>query len=128
MIQFHNGFEYDLKVGQDGESEFSNLLRKGRPFYTVECKRDMKVHESGNLFIEVESRGKQSGIEHTQADYWAFMTHDKKVSIVVDRDTLQNVLRAHTGDKVRGGDNMTSKGYLIQAKQLISSILHYVES
>ena len=88
----------------------------------------MLVHESGNLFIEVESRGKSSGIEHTQADYWAFMTHDKKVSIVIDRDTLQKVLKAHTGDKVRGGDNMTSKGYLIQAKQLISSILHYVEA
>ena len=65
MIQFHNGFEYDLKVGQDGESEFSNLLRKDRPTYTVECKRDMEVHKSGNLFIEVESRGKASGIEHT---------------------------------------------------------------
>jgi len=40
MIEFHNGWEHDLKVGQDGESEFSNLLRKDRPFYTVECKRD----------------------------------------------------------------------------------------
>jgi hypothetical protein len=128
MIQFHNGWEHDLKVGQDGESEFSNLLRKNRPFYTVECKRDMRVHETGNLFIEVESRGNASGIEHTQADYWAFMTHDKKVSIVVDRDTLQKVLNAHEGDKVKGGDDMTSKGYLIQAKQLISSILHYVEA
>jgi len=88
----------------------------------------MQVHETGNLFIEVESRGSASGIEHTQADYWAFMTHDKKVSIVVDRNTLQKVLEAHTGDKVKGGDDMTSLGYLIQAKQLIRSILHYVEA
>ena len=128
MIQFHNGFEYDLKVGQDGESEFSNLLRKHRPSYTVECKRDMKVHKSGNLFIEVESRGKASGIEHTKADYWAFMTHDKKVNIVVDRETLQKVLEAHEGDKVKGGDDMTSKGYLISARQLVRSILHFVEA
>ena len=130
MIQFHNGWEYDLKVGNDGENYFSKLLRDGREFYTVEVKTDQRMHERDrwNVFIETESRGKPGGIKHTEADYWAIQSRNKKLSIVIETDLLRKVCEVHESDLTTGGDNGTSRGHLIHLPQFIRTILQYLEA
>jgi len=91
-------FKSDLKLGNDGEStlihylesqgsEFINsnndskydikMLVKGKE-KTYEVKTDVKcapLFDTGNIFIEYQSRGKKSGISVTQADW--FVTYFK---------------------------------------------------
>ena len=52
-MEFNNDFRYDLQVGQVYEQAFAKLLGS-----KIEIKRDFRCLESGNIFIEYESRNK----------------------------------------------------------------------
>ena len=135
MIEYNDDWRYDLKVGQDGESFIAKLLRKGNDNFTVEVKLDKAAHRTGNFFIEYESRGKDSGLKTTIADYYALMTADQNFVLLVSTEHLKNALRAwrqkcvdqqkppeRTWQK-RGGDGKTSVGMLIPVGQLVQEIL-----
>ena len=124
-IMFNQNWEYDLKIGKRGENHFSRLLREGAEYYTVEVKTDQQIDRTGNLFIEVSSRGKQSGINRTKADYWYIQIKDYDFGFMIKTELLQKVLKAHESDIVSGGDNNTSRAYKISLTQMMRSILHY---
>ena len=104
-IMFNQNWEYDLKIGKRGENHFSRLLREGAEYYTVEVKTDQQIDRTGNLFIEISSRGKQSGINRTKADYWYIQVKDYDFGFMIKTELLQKVLKAHESDIVSGGDN-----------------------
>ena len=124
-IFFNDDWRYDLKVGRKGENHFSRLLRKGKEFYTVEVKTDQQMDYRQNIFIEVESRNKPSGINRTEADYWFIQTKDYRFGFIIETELLRQVLQAHESDLKRGGDDNTSLGYLIGLPQLMRTILQY---
>jgi hypothetical protein len=64
----NKGFEYDLKLGQERENALAQILGNDS---TIEVKSDRMARKTGNVFIEVESRGKPSGLSTTLADHWA---------------------------------------------------------
>src|SRR4051812_1030618 len=64
-------FARNLIEGHDGENLISEALLK------AEIKRDYRAGETGNVFVEFESRGKPSGIETTEADYHIFLLSDE---------------------------------------------------
>ena len=113
-MNYNNDFKYDLKVGQVKEEELGNILNSS----TIEVKYDLKALKTGNVYVEYFSRGKQSGISKSKADYYCFAFgetfHLIKTSYLKDR--CRKYLNTDR-DRV-GGDNNTSKGILLPIKEL----------
>ena len=113
-----NQFDKDLQFGKKYENAFQKFVEG-----TVECKCDRIWHRTGNLYIETESRGKPSGINVTTAKNYAFCLYSKDRS---DDDQIwlaypTHLLKEFIKDySIRnGGDNYTSKGHIVPAKDLI---------
>jgi hypothetical protein len=135
MIEQNHDWRYDLKVGQEGENVLSKMLRGSNDDYTVEVKLDSIAHKTGNFYIEYQSRGKDSGLKTTRADYYALMTMDKSFVMMVRTEHLKQALKSWQRKCVarkldpdrtwrkRGGDNKTSVGMLVPVRELVDEIL-----
>jgi hypothetical protein len=85
-------------VGNDG---FDLVL-----LTTVEVKHDRHAHRTGKLAVEVESRGRPSGILTSTADFWAFVSGD--MAVLVPRAVLRRrTLLGAWQERVCGDDNQT---------------------
>ena len=94
------------------------IFAKGKK---VEVKTDRMTHKTGNVFIEYESRGKPSGIATTDADYWVYRIDEVGFAIIFEVEILKVKLRKYYTDGIylkNGGDNDTSKGFLVPIIQL----------
>lgn len=115
----HSGsFYHDLDFGTKGEDWINEIFSDGTK---IEVKTDTKAHETGNLFVEVYSRGKPSGISTTEANYWIFIIYFKSYCLILQTEKLKQLCRYYHSIKgfVNGGDNNTSKGVLIPIKSII---------
>lgn len=112
-------FVDNLIEGKDGESLAQEML-KG------EVKRDYRVSETGNVFVEFQSRNKLSGISITDSEYYIFVMSDggfkSEVFIGIKTDRLRKILDSINWT-VNGGDNNTSKGKLVPITKLIKSVV-----
>lgn len=114
-MKHNNDFKYDLEVGQLKESELGDMLSNSK----IEVKYDLRAKETGNVFVEYESRGKPSGISTTQSDFYCFaIAHS---FVLISLSELKTRCRKYigTGRDVVGGDSDTSKGILLPIKDLI---------
>jgi hypothetical protein len=68
-MKHNNDFRYDLEVGQIKENELASIIQGKK----IEVKTDLQAHETGNVYVEYESRGKPSGIAISQSDYYCFV-------------------------------------------------------
>lgn len=119
-MEFNSDFRFDLEFGKiDGESWFHKLVTDKK----IEVKSDRKTEETGNIYIEYESRGKPSGIKTTQADYWVYKVSNQKAIIIGVqelKDKLNDLVKNGKGRMgVKGGDNNTSLGCLITLKDIL---------
>jgi hypothetical protein len=109
------GFDLDLKGGEAWEDFFSNIVASGK----VECKRDKKAHQTGNVFIEYECRGRCSGLSVTEATWWAIgiegSNGDIETAILVSVPWLKDKCRTYLGTTrdVVGGDDKATRGVLL---------------
>lgn len=124
-MSLHNNdkrFDIDLEYGQVFEKQVADMLQHSK--IEVKTERD-KWSATRNIVIEFESRGKPSGIATTQADYW-FHNLARGNDIISTIVFPVSVLRQYIQDRkpriVRGGDDMTSKLYLINLKDLVQYI------
>lgn len=112
-------FAANLIEGKDGEALVEQML-KG------EVKRDYKVSETGNVFVEVRSRGKESGINSTDSDYYIFVLADggfkSEVFVGIKTSRLETILNS-INYTVNGGDNKSSKGKLVPLSKLVKSVV-----
>ena len=117
-MKHSNSFYYDLDFGEKAEDWVKELFSDGTK---VEVKFDRMAHLTGNLFVEVYSRGKESGISTTKANYWIFRIQDKSYALIVNTEKLKELCRIvhQTDGLVRGGDNNTSYGVLIPIKLIL---------
>ena len=114
-----------LKFGQIFEKELLNALT-GR--LKIEVKTEnTKWRNTGNIFLEYESRGKPSGLVVTEADYFAFCLADDNSSkfnphsfFLISVAQLKQWLSVHKLElkAVPGGDDNTSKGLLIPINRI----------
>jgi hypothetical protein len=109
-------FKKDLNYGKKHEK----LVMKSRE--NCELKTDRLAHKTGNVYVEVESRNKKSGIMTSKSDVWIFKIvsiKDKHLfSVEIPLDRLKKMV--NKGYRiVRGGDNLTSQGYLVPISDLI---------
>ena len=112
-----NKFDLDLKFGQSKESELQIAI-EGK----VECKADRLTVRTGNVFIEIESRGKPSGIMVTTSKYYAICLVVEKrkddVWILVPTRLLKKLMKKFPIKN--GGDKWTSKGNIIPKCELLN--------
>ena len=111
-------FSKDFKYGKKHEK----LVMKSREDY--ELKTDRLAYKTGNAFIEFRSRNKVSGVVTSKSDIWIFKIVDKNdkhlFSIEIPLDRLREKVYNSTYRIVAGGDNLTSKGYLVPLQDLVS--------
>lgn len=123
-MKFNNDkrFDLDLAYGQVFEQKVAEIL--GQSKIEVKTEKD-KWKTTGNIVIEYESRNKPSGIITTDADYWLHnlaMGDDIVLSFLTKVSTLRKYIATHNPRSVRGGDDLTSKLYLIKLTDLVTLI------
>lgn len=92
------GFETFKTLGQ---ASFDLLLT-----CRVEVKRDLRAAETGNVAVEVEYRGRSSGIHDSQATYWAFVLDDE--ALVIKTRTLRDLIsRSEFPERYCGDGNQS---------------------
>lgn len=110
------GFDLDLAHGKIREEMLRKLLLNGK----IEVKTDHRTYDTGNVFIEIESRGKPSGITVSESDWWAFVLEGNcksDVIIMVHSNRLKNLCKDKKA--IWGGEQ--SRGILISVKELINA-------
>ena len=109
-------FTKDLSYGKKHEK----LVMKSMENF--ELKTDRMAHKTGNVYVEFQSRGKDSGIRTSKSDTWIFKIVSKGdrhlFSIHIPLTRLKKLV-SKDYRVVLGGDNLTSKGYLVPMTDLI---------
>ena len=115
-----NKFDLDLKFGQKHE----NILQEAVEGQ-IECKADRLVVKYGNVFVEIESRGKPSGVMVSTAKFYAFCLVVEKrkdnVWVLIPTKILKKLMKKFP--LKAGGDNWTSKGHIIPKGELLNLTL-----
>ena len=110
-------FEKDLSYGKKHEKMVMKSLEK------YELKTDRMAHKTGNVYVEFQSRGKDSGIRTSKSNTWIFkIVSAKDTHLFSVHIPLSRLRRLVSKDYrvVPGGDNLTSKGYLVPIKDLVT--------
>jgi len=116
-MKYSSSFYYDLDFAEKAEDWVQGIFTGG---YKVEVKCDRMAHQTHNIYIEVFSRGKPSGISTTQADYWIFIIYGTAVSIILPTSKIKQLCKElFYGSYVYAGDDNTSKGILIPLNLLL---------
>ncbi len=109
-------FNKDLSYGKKHEK----LVMKSMENF--ELKTDRMAHKTGNVYVEFQSRGKNSGITTSKSDTWIFKivsNGDRHLFSIHIPLTRLKKLVSKDYRVVPGGDNLTSKGYLVPMTDLI---------
>ena len=109
-------FNKDLSYGKRHE----NLVMKSMENF--ELKTDRMAHKTGNVYVEFQSRGRDSGIRTSKSDTWIFKIVSKGdrhlFSIHIPLTRLKKLVSTDYR-VVPGGDKLTSRGYLVPLTDLI---------
>jgi hypothetical protein len=116
-MQHNSDWRFDLERGKRGESFVASVFEK---IDKIEVKTDFLTTDTGNLFVEFESRGKPSGLATTEADTWAFKIEPSGAIILWETKKLKEFCATHPLRIVCGGDSDTSRGYLVPVKDVIA--------
>ena len=121
-----NKFDVDLKFGEKFEKSLAKMLSIDK----VEIKTERDIwKKTGNIAIDLASRGKLSGLNTTEAEWWAqvltikgeiegvLIFPVKKLIKIVKKSVFKG-----EGRMVMGGDDNTSEIALIPLKELTSGI------
>ena len=121
-----NKFDVDLEFGEKFEKSFAKILSIGK----VEVKTERDIwKKTGNVAIELASRGKLSGLNTTKSEWWAqVLTIDGEIEGVLmfpvkklRKIVKQSVFKGE-GKMIMGGDGETSEIALIPLKDLTNGI------
>lgn len=111
-------WDIDLLRGINGEAEILDILA-GK----IEVKTDFQAHKTNNIAIELESRGKPSGIQTSEAKWWIYniqIPQKDPLLIIVSLERLRQIVTkyAHQGRIRMGGDNNTSKLVIVPISEV----------
>tara|TARA_A100001037_G_C15038741_1_gene584456 strand:+ start:170 stop:727 length:558 start_codon:yes stop_codon:yes gene_type:complete len=119
MVSYNNNFKFDLEFGQIREQRIADMLLN----HQIEVKTERgKWVQTGNIAIEVECRGKPSGLATTEATYWMHILEingEDYCSLLFRTDVLKQAIKATTNKRiVMGGDDNLSKMVLVPITEL----------
>ena len=119
---FNPNFDLCLEFGEKYENEFQAIVESKQ----IEVKTDARCEETGNVYVEFQSRGKDSGIRVTTAKYWVFCLHTDKFKdqtyVFIPTRRLKKLLATNDYTIRPGGDNYTSKGFLVPKEDLLKLV------
>jgi len=117
-----NKFDVDLEFGEKFEKSLAKILTLGK--IEVKTERD-KWKRTGNVAIELSSRGKLSGLNTTKAEWWCqVLTIKEKIvgvyiwPVKLFKKIVKNSIMKGKGRMVMGGDNDTSELALVPLEDL----------
>jgi len=109
-------FSKDLSYGKKHEK----LVMKSMEDF--ELKTDRMAYKTGNVYVEFQSRGRDSGILTSKSDTWIFKIVSKGdrhlFSIHIPLSRLKKLV-SKDYRVMPGGDKLTSRGYLVPLTDLI---------
>jgi len=118
----NNKFDVDLEFGEKFEKSVAKILTLGK--VEIKTERD-KWKKTGNIAIELSSRGKLSGLNTTKADWWCqvLTLEGDIVGIYMWPIDLLKIIVKHSvkygrGRMTMGGDNDTSELALVPLEDL----------
>lgn len=115
---FNPDFDICLKFGEKYQNELQEIFDNLK----IEVKTDKICQRTGNVYIEIESRNKASGIMKTTADYWAFCLWTEKRKkhtwVLIPPERLKKIMVNYPIKK--GGDKWTSKGHCVPVAELLT--------
>ena len=126
MFNKDSKFDIDLSYGEIKEKHLALILMGKK----VEVKAERGIwKKTGNIAIELSSRGKSSGLVTTKADWWATILNegDKTKGIIMlpiadMKKHTKAIVKSGKGKVVMGGDDNTSEIALIKISDLIKEI------
>jgi hypothetical protein len=121
-MKYSSSFTHDLNFGEKAEDLINYMFSDGKH---IEVKNDRLIHKTGNLFIEYESRNKPSGLATTTAEYWIYRIDELDISFIFPTKALKQACRVYFKQNIflkNGGDNNSSKGFLIPLTRLLNDI------
>jgi hypothetical protein len=99
-IEFSDSKFYDIKIISLG--------------LTFEVKNDILAAKTGNVAIEYKSRGKDSGLVTSTADYWVYKFNNECLMIKTSNLRKELIDNKNYFRIVSGGDNSTSQLFLVK--------------
>ena len=119
QTKINKKFDIDLKYGQMREKQVSNIFANKK--IEVKTERDW-WDKTGNIALEYECNGKQSGINATTSDYWIHILAKGKKNhcmIVFEVSRLKKIVNQYKETHTRMvGDRNASKCVLLPIKKL----------
>tara|TARA_Y100001951_G_C11294609_1_gene274653 strand:- start:2151 stop:2552 length:402 start_codon:yes stop_codon:yes gene_type:complete len=113
-VTFNDNFAYDLEFGRIREQRLSEILLNKK----IEVKTERgKWVDTGNLAIEIECRGKPSGLAATEAEYWMHILEvngKEFCSLLFPVHALKTLLKGIKNPNiVNGGDDNAARLVLV---------------
>lgn len=111
-------FSRDMKRGNEQQKLVMDIF-EGESF---EIKSDFMAHRTGNIAIEIQCRGKDSGIRTTESDHWVYKITKPDIIIILNTKRLRKFVDENM-DKykiIMGGDDRSSKMMLIPIREILN--------
>lgn len=111
-------FSRDIKRGNEQQQLVMDVF-EGESF---EIKSDFMAHRTGNIAIEIECRGKDSGIRTTKSDHWVYKIIKPDIIIILNTAKLRKFVDENMSNYkvIMGGDDRSSKMMLIPIKEILN--------
>ena len=120
----NSDFDLDLKFGQAHERKIAKLFGIKEEQIEVKTERDWWA-KTGNLCIEVERRGKPTGISITKAKIWIHVLskgNKQMLRLVFDVPVLKKVVKKYKDNWKMVGDRKETKAVMIKFKDILNAV------
>ena len=123
MLKYNNDsdFDIDLKFGNKHEKKLGKLLGLKTEEIEVKAERDW-WDKTGNICIEIERRGKPTGLSITKAKVWVHILakgNKQYLRLVIDVPVLKKLANKFKDNWKMVGDRRETKAILIPFKKII---------
>ena len=120
----NSDFDLDLKFGKAHERKIAKLFVNKEEQIEVKTERDWWA-KTGNLCIEVERRGKPTGISITKAKIWIHVLskgNKQMLRLVFDVGVLKKIVKKYKDNWKMVGDRKETKAVMIKFKDILNAV------
>ena len=120
----NSDFDLDLKFGKAHERKIAKLFGIKEEQIEVKTERDWWA-KTGNLCIEVERRGKPTGISITKAKIWIHVLskgNKQMLRLVFDVGILKKIVKKYKDNWKMVGDRKETKAVMIKFKDILNAV------
>ena len=120
----NSDFDLDLKFGKAHERKIAKLFGIKEEQIEVKTERDWWA-KTGNLCIEVERRGKPTGISITKAKIWIHVLSKRNkqmLRLVFDVGVLKKIVKKYKDNWKMVGDRKETKAVMIKFKDILNAV------